>query len=180
MHFSGRMGPSSQDLALPGSSFRMTLSWLPLALVNAGETRETRAPPPCLEPQHWQLKLGNSSHCQTSRYLCTELIKKQTLRHLNKISNLWLCKKSMQFNLDFLRSAAASQHLLFPCITCSSEGTADLSSVCKVGWSPWNEWPSKEAQNLQMKLSPRNLSLASAHGFLSLYRFHFPNGRLQN
>lgn len=40
----------------------------------------------------------------SSKVSSPELIKKQTLRHLNKISNLWLCKKSMQFNLDLLRS----------------------------------------------------------------------------
>lgn len=173
------MGPSSQDLALSGSSFRMTPSWLPLVLVNAGEIWEARAPPPCPEPHGSNWATQATAKLQ-GIFVLSSSKSKHSDRHLNKISNLWLCKKSMQFNLDLLRGAACLSHLLFPWITCSSEGTADLSSVCEVGWSPWNEWPSREAQNLQMKLSPRNLSLASAHGFLSLYRFDFPKGRLQN
>lgn len=50
MHFSGGMDPSSQDLALLESSFRVIPSQLPLALIREKQSKPRRPGPLCFAP----------------------------------------------------------------------------------------------------------------------------------
>lgn len=99
----------------------------------ASEDMKSHALPPTLLST---AQTGRLTGQLSSKVSSPELIKKQTLRRLNKISNLWLCKKSMQFNLGLLRSLRLSvplTHIVSVSNLLRRWRDCLSTSVCKVG-----------------------------------------------